>query len=385
MHLILKQNSEKDELIVKEASDKTWMRMGKQHGNQSLCVYKAGKTDHGKINRKNAVSSSEMAEPLQEWTGEAFADHQPILFVGACGIAVRAIAPFVQDKLTDSPVLVMDEKGKHIIPLLSGHIGGANELACRLAEATGAEPVLTTATDVNHIFAVDVFAKKNGLRIENRDGIRYISDKLLRGQQVSVQLDEAFSFQISEAELPEGLVLYDGGTRSDLSPDLVISTMQNKIRKQNEVRKNTEVLYLTAKPYVLGIGCKKGKSLTELRNFVEHHVTEEQRRDCYAIASIDLKAEEVGLQELAQYYGIPLITYSSEVLSQVEGSFSESDFVKETTGVGSVCERAAVCLGKGRLLQRKIAEDGMTLAVAERILQKPDFLSCQDSIFRDIS
>ena len=67
-------------------------------------------------------------EPLQEWTGEAFADHQPILYVGACGIAVRAIAPFVQDKLTDSPVLVMDEKGKHIIPLLSGHIGGANEL-----------------------------------------------------------------------------------------------------------------------------------------------------------------------------------------------------------------------------------------------------------------
>lgn len=146
-------------------------------------------------------------EPLQEWTGEAFADHQPILFVGACGIAVRAIAPFVQDKLTDSPVLVMDEKGKHIIPLLSGHIGGANELACRLAEATGAEPVLTTATDVNHIFAVDVFAKKNGLRIENRDGIRYISDKLLRGQQVSVQLDEAFSFQISEAELPGGACL----------------------------------------------------------------------------------------------------------------------------------------------------------------------------------
>lgn len=75
-----------------------------------------------------------------------------------------------------------------------------------------------------------------------------------------MQLDEAFSFQISEAELPEGLVLYDGGTRSDLSPDLVISTMQNKIRKQNEVRKNTEVLYLTAKPYVLGIGCKKGKA-----------------------------------------------------------------------------------------------------------------------------
>lgn len=314
-------------------------------------------------------------EPLQEWTGEAFADHQPILFVGACGIAVRAIAPFVQDKLTDSPVLVMDEKGKHIIPILSGHIGGANELACRLAEAIGAEPVLTTATDVNHIFAVDVFAKENGLRIENREGIRYISDKLLRGQQVSVQLDEAFPFQIKEAELPEGLVLYDGKKRSALSPDLVIS------RKENGMAGSTQALYLTVKPYVLGIGCKKGKSLAELRSFVQRHVTAEQLRDCYAIASIDLKAEEVGLQELAQYYGIPLITYSSEVLSQVEGTFSESDFVKETTGVGSVCERAAVCLGKGPLLKRKIAEDGMTLAIAERIPEKLDFLSCQDSLF----
>ena len=93
----------------------------------------------------------------------------------------------------------------------------------------------------------------------------------------------------------------------------------------------------------------------------------------------------MGLQELAQYYGIPLITYSSAVLSQVEGSFSESDFVKETTGVGSVCERAAVCLGKGRLLQRKIAEDGMTLAVAERILEKLDFMSDRDSLFWEIS
>ena len=320
-------------------------------------------------------------EPLQEWTGEAFADHQPLLFVGACGIAVRTIAPFVRDKLTDSPVLVMDEKGKHIIPILSGHIGGANELACRLAEASGAEPVLTTATDVNHIFAVDVFAGKNGLRIENREGIRYISDKLLRGQQVTVQLDEAFPFRISEAELPEGLVLYDGKKRTDLSPDLVISTMQNKIRKQNKVRKNADILYLTAKPYVLGIGCKKGKSLAELRSFVQRHLNAKQRRDCYAIASIDLKAEEIGLQELAQYYGIPLITYSSEELSQVKGAFSESDFVKETTGVGSVCERAAVCLGKGRLLQKKIAEDGMTLAVAERIPEKLDFMSCQDCLF----
>lgn len=96
---------------------------------------------------------------LSAWAGEQMAARHALIFIGACGIAVRAIAPWIMDKLHDSPVLVADEMGKYVIPLLSGHVGGANELAVRLAGALGAIPVITTATDLHDSFAVDIFAK----------------------------------------------------------------------------------------------------------------------------------------------------------------------------------------------------------------------------------
>ncbi|MBQ1862966.1 MAG: hypothetical protein II150_00050, partial [Thermoguttaceae bacterium] len=99
------------------------------------------------------------AVPLAEWTRDSFELAAPSVFIGACGIAVRAIAPLLRDKLADPPVMVIDEAARFVIPLTSGHYGGGIELAARLARALGAEPVVTTATDVNGLFAVDVFAK----------------------------------------------------------------------------------------------------------------------------------------------------------------------------------------------------------------------------------
>lgn len=107
-----------------------------------------------------------------------------LIFIGACGIAVRAIAPWIMDKLHDSPVLVADEMGKYVIPLLSGHVGGANELAVRLAGALGAIPVITTATDLHDSFAVDIFAKRNDLRICNREGIAKVSAKYWQARKL---------------------------------------------------------------------------------------------------------------------------------------------------------------------------------------------------------
>ena len=99
--------------------------------------------------------------------GEAFANMDALIFVGACGVAVRSIAPFVRDKKTDPAVLCLDERASFVIPLLSGHIGGANALAARLAGALGAKAVITTATDVNGKFAVDAWAAQNGCAIED--------------------------------------------------------------------------------------------------------------------------------------------------------------------------------------------------------------------------
>ena len=142
---------------------------------------------------------------LSAWAGERFGDSDGLIFIGACGIAVRAIAPYIRDKKTDPAVLAADEKGRFVIPLLSGHLGGANELAERLAAGLAksgipAQAVLTTATDVNRRFAVDVFAKEHGLVLDQMKLAKEISAAVLAGEPVGLFSDFPFS-----GPVPEGL------------------------------------------------------------------------------------------------------------------------------------------------------------------------------------
>lgn len=130
-----------------------------------------------------------LKKSVGDWAKERMQEQNALLFIGACGIAVRAVAPFLTDKLHDVPVLVMDEKGKYVIPILSGHMGGANDLANHIAEKTGAEAVITTATDLNKKFAVDLFAKRNRLYIANKDGIVKVSSKVLAGKEITMSIE----------------------------------------------------------------------------------------------------------------------------------------------------------------------------------------------------
>ena len=123
---------------------------------------------------------------LAEWTAQQFAAADALVFVGAAGIAVRAIAPHCQSKATDPAVVVLDECGRFAVPLLSGHLGGANDLARRLAAACGAVPVITTATDANGLFAVDEWAKKQNCAVWETPRIKLVSGALLAGKTVLV-------------------------------------------------------------------------------------------------------------------------------------------------------------------------------------------------------
>ena len=149
-----------------------------------------GKTLAGRIARKlrddDYEATAYYKKPLYEWTEKQFTRKNAIIFVGAAGIAVRAIAPWVKDKLSDPPVLVVDELGQYVIPILSGHIGGANELAKEVSQMINATPVITTATDINMKFAIDVFAKKNNFVIANREGIAAVSSKQLSGEMITL-------------------------------------------------------------------------------------------------------------------------------------------------------------------------------------------------------
>ena len=298
-----------------------------------------------------------VTQGIGEWAKEQFEERNALLFIGACGIAVRAIAPHITDKLHDSPVLVMDEKGEYVIPILSGHVGGANELAISLAEKTGAKPVITTASDVHNQFAIDLFAKKNGLTIVNKDGIAKVSSKVLSGKRITMSIEQGHFEKNGKLPREIELVEYPPLQKVD-----VVVTSEN--------REFDTMLILEPKEYAVGIGCKKGKEAEKIENFLMSHLQKAgiTPMQVFGLASIDVKRDEPGLLAWSRKEKIPFITYTAEELRSVKGEFHKSEFVKEQVGVDNVCERAAMkmCEPDSRLIYEKHAEDGMTIAIARR-------------------
>lgn len=307
---------------------------------------------------------------VTRWAGEQFAGNRAIVFIGACGIAVRAIAPFVKDKLWDSPVLVLDERGRYVIPILSGHVGGANELAELIAERIGANAVITTATDINGKFAVDLFARKNALTILNKEGIAGVSAKVLRGEKVTFSIEgNGESVQDDENPIPKEIEWIEYPPKKKV--DMMISTVtESSAGVENGSLEKQAVLWLKPKEYVIGIGCKRGKTEEEIADFIQKNLTKAGLRvsDVAAIASIDWKKKEEGICQWAETQRIQFQTFSEGELWAVEGSFHGSAFVEQIVGVDNVCERAALaaCGTEGKLVLQKQAENGMTLAVAKR-------------------
>lgn len=291
-----------------------------------------------------------------EWAGGQMKARNAMLFIGACGIAVRAVAPFLTDKLQDAPVLVMDEKGNYVIPILSGHVGGANELAGMLAKKIGAQPVITTATDLNQKFAVDVFAEKNGFFIDKKDGIARVSAKALAGEEITVSVETGHGCGFFEKNGMREIPYPPTGFT-----DIVIT---------GEKCAFDAAMVLRPKEYILGFGCKKGKSIGEIAQFItekmkENHILITQ---ILALASISQKKDEAGIVKWCRKENIRFLTYTAEELREIEGDFTKSAFVKEQVGVDNVCERAAMkaCGKEGELMMQKCAEHGMTLAIVKR-------------------
>lgn len=290
---------------------------------------------------------------LAEQVGEVFLQYHTLIFVGATGIAVRGIAPFIKGKDQDPAVLVVDELGRFVIPLLSGHLGGANEYGETLARVLEATPVVTTATDINRVFAVDVWAKKQNLFIQNVDHIKYISAAVLAGEWIGM---------VSEIPLEVG--------EENIQDKWLPETPQSGIliaESYQEVFQHT--LWLTPKKYSLGVGCRKGMDgqvfEQQLVAFLESHNIPIHLIG--SMASIDLKAEEVAMVAFARKYGIEFRTFAGEELANVEGKFQKSDFVQSVTGVDNVCERSAVLdSGATEVLIKKTIAKGMTVAVCEK-------------------
>lgn len=287
---------------------------------------------------------------VRNWTKEGFETADALIFIGATGIAVRHIAPFIKSKDVDPAVLSIDEKGRFVIPLLSGHIGGANMMSNIISLSIGAIPVVTTASDINHKIAIDVFAVNNNLTITSFNKAKTVAARIVAGDPVGFISDVPVKGEIppelsGPADSPTGVYV---GTAEESPFPLT--------------------LRLVPRDLVVGIGCRKGTHMSDIecmfgKALMKIGASADRVR---AIASIDIKSHEPGLLEFASVRRLPLTFFSAEELNALEGEFSWSGFVHSITGVDCVCERSAIKLSNGgQLILRKFAGDGVTIAVAE--------------------
>ena len=385
-------------------------------------------TDRGKITAEKlkeglfgaghtvkAEAFADIRMSLRKYTEQHFYEKDAMIFVGAAGIAVRAIAPWVRSKETDPAVLCVDEAGRFVIPLLSGHLGGANDLAMLAAEILGAVPVITTATDLRQAFAVDVFAKKNQLTILNLKTAKGISAAILRGERVglfseltilgdmppelSPEEPQQYNIVIADGTGERGKALlrkaeetwtwrlqYGTGESEACNEETAGKTTRGEAAQeeaaQEEGSAEDSLLVLAARRAVLGLGCRRGASNRQVREAAETALREAKVSflELSGIATIDRKKDEPALVALAARWRLPLLTYSAEELENVSGTYSNSDFVRQTVGIDNVCERAAVLalteqfsgelpeeaegFDDRSLILRKKADDGVTAAVA---------------------
>ena len=307
--------------------------------------------------KKSKYLDDSIAESTGIWTGRHFETDDAIIFVGACGIAVRSIAPYVASKKSDPAVLVIDECGKFVISLLSGHLGGANDLTLEVAELLGAVSVVTTATDLHHRFAVDVFAKKNQCAIRNMKAAKEVSAALLAGETVGFYSE--FSWK---GDLPQGLQICSLNEKKKPEIGVAVTIHKSCIPFASTVQ-------IIPKTVTLGMGCRRDKEADVICQEAETCLKDADiyRQAVEKLASISIKKDEKGLQKLAEVWEVPFITYDSAELNNAIGVFGNSEFVKTITGVNNVCERSAV-LGaeQGRLIKNKTGRNGVTTALALR-------------------
>lgn len=351
-----------------------------------------------------ALPEVSMKETVKACVDEYFEQVDAIVFVTASGIAVRSVAEHLTHKSKDPAIVCMDELGKHVISLVSGHAGGANALTQMLADVMWATPVITTATDVEGRFSIDDYAREHNLVVTDWTKAKAISSEVLAAGAEPVRVNEAEVLQEEEKNACEickeqkstgidvGKIENDGcGNRVDGCENRIdgcknrVDACENGLDVQRlqigsyqvvitpqDVSVDAQTLQLIPRCIVAGVGCKKGMPVDKIEHAVQEAFAKAGLRieALCAVASIDLKKEEVGLQEFCEIRNVPFETYAAEELQAVLGTYSASEFVSGVTGVDNVCERSAVKYASehgandGELLLRKQAQDGVTVALA---------------------
>ncbi len=298
-----------------------------------------------------------------------FSRYRGHIFIMSTGIVVRMIAPLIRDKTEDPAVVVMDDAGRNAISLLSGHIGGANALARNVASIIGAAPVITTATDVNDVPAIDVLAGEKNLLIENPSAIKGVSMALLTGNSVCIHDPFGLLQTIPDAWQHFEDMTWDNRTSECGFPDDVPGIFVDDILPPWQ--DSSRILILRPRSLVVGMGCNRGTDMAEMQELLleTFEAAELSTGSIKVIATIDIKQDEPGLLRLAQEMGVPLVFFSRESLGSVETVENPSEMVEKHVGVPSVCEAAAILGAQyGRLIVPKRNTPNVTIAIARTAL-----------------
>ncbi|WP_199616028.1 cobalt-precorrin 5A hydrolase [Paenibacillus alkalitolerans] len=306
---------------------------------------------------------------------DLFKQYNGIIFFISLGAVVRMIAPVLEDKKKDPAVVVIDDRGEHVISVLSGHLGGANELTRQVAEAIEAKPVITTASDVQQTIPVDLFGRQFGWQIESFEKATPVSASVVNEERIAVVQEAGETdWWTYDKPIPPHITVYrtaDEAMKAEFDAALVI-TDRLLTGEEEEALLNNGVLY-RPKTLVVGIGCNRGTPAAEIEQVILETMRELKLspKSIRNLASIDLKKDEPGLLELCAKYKWKLETYTPQQLNQIPLR-NPSETVYKYTGAYGVSEPAALLsAGAEDWLMEKRKSGNVTVSVARVPRQRP--------------
>jgi len=280
-----------------------------------------------------------------------FNSYDCIIGVMATGIMIRNICTLIKNKNEDPAVLIIDEKGKHVISLISGHLGGANDFSMKIADIIGAKAILTTSTDINDKLGIDSLSRRYYLKIDNISKIKYINSALINDERVEIAFNPKFNYIWEDLDVKKSYY-----KSSNTSNDITVT-------------KNSITMNLKPKKMVVGIGSRKGVASLVVINAIKHALNilglPLERID--SIATGQMKKNEKGIIDASHELKIPLEVISEKAIKNFKNpDLDDSDFVKNKFGVGGVCEPSSLIAAgdDSILIFRKTPYNGVTVAIA---------------------
>ncbi len=319
------------------------------------------------------AQGDEAARGIQMFSGSVrllfpliWSRYKGIIAIVSLGAMVRMVAPLLEDKKTDPGIVVIDDAGKHVISMLSGHLGGANELALHVAAAIGASPVITTASDVNKTIPVDLFGRNFDWEWESADMLTPVSASVVNEERIAVvQESGERNWWLYDTPIPGHIKTYPSISAAlPDEPQAALIVTHRLLPAEEKALILNSVIY-RPKVLVLGIGCNRGTSAEEIEAVISETLDELQFsiRSVKAVCTIELKKDEAGLLAVCQKYGWEFVWYTPEQLNQVKLE-APSETVYKYTGVYGVSEPAAkLYTGNEQLILNKKKSGNVTLSV----------------------